>query len=324
MAAIGSNPLAARDSATSAIGTLTHHEIHAIRNLAKDPSLRTPKGQDILLIRKSTGDTKITDGRFLIQGGLHGDEIGASEFVLWLADRFAKGESLLNDLSNRSVEIDFIPFANPDGTQKRTRANAQGVNLNRNFGVLWGVSRENPGQSSFSEPETRAVKYLLDTRQYTAAVDVHGYVNWIVAPSARPAVVGSVTSTTRDVHIYQQWLSAIKTQMQEHLGSYQLKTASSLGDGGAFEDYTFWQAKTPAFCLELLSRDRYERTFGGIGDSIHFVGPSKVTDRYVAYERFIFGMFKKALELNRDGGSMADVRPTALPKTLVSPTKPGH
>src|SRR5690606_19363421 len=111
--------------------------------------------------------------RFLVQGGLHGNEKLASAFVLWLAQRFAAGESLLNQLQVEGAAFDFLPYANPDGAHAHSRYNARGVNLNRNFGVLWGLTRENPGKDSFSEPETRAIRYLFQESRYTAAVDVH-------------------------------------------------------------------------------------------------------------------------------------------------------
>src|SRR5690606_28581648 len=100
------------------------------------------------------------------------------------ARRYARGESLLNKFADQDVAIDFLPHANPDGADEHNRYNARGVNLNRNFDILWGLTRENPGAKSFSEPETTALKQLFTKQKYAAAVDVHGYINWIVAPSS--------------------------------------------------------------------------------------------------------------------------------------------
>ena len=87
---------------------------------------------------------------------------------------------MLNQIEN--IEIDFIAIANPDAHGK-SRLNSNSVNLNRNFGVLWGISKEPPGESAFSEAETKALRKLFNNRKYLSAMDVHGYVNWVVLPT---------------------------------------------------------------------------------------------------------------------------------------------
>jgi hypothetical protein len=179
--------LSAKLADSEAIGSGT--EIHTVRELAGDPTLRSFGGDDFEVYRHAAKASVAASApakeryRFLVQGGLHGNEKLASAFVLWLSQRLAKGESPLNKLQEQGASFDFLPYANPDGTHNHSRYNAKGVNLNRNFGVLWGIARENPGADRFSEPETRAIRYLFKARKYTAAVDVHGYINWLVAPS---------------------------------------------------------------------------------------------------------------------------------------------
>jgi murein tripeptide amidase MpaA len=99
----------------------------------------------------------------------------------------------------------FVPLSNPDGVaydqssnscwrknRKPVTASAYGVDLNRNFDFLWdfttafapavrsGVASESPlsetyhGTAAFSEPETQAMKWVLDT--YTGVewfLDLH-------------------------------------------------------------------------------------------------------------------------------------------------------
>ena len=60
-----------------------------------------------------------------------------------------------------------------------------GVDLNRNLDLLWGVTEGQTscspcsdvfcGPSAFSEPETRNVKYLLDSHRIHCFVDVHSF-----------------------------------------------------------------------------------------------------------------------------------------------------
>jgi hypothetical protein len=244
--------------------------------------------------------------RFLVQGGLHGNELLTSDFVAWLAQRFAKGTSPLNKINNGRVAIDFIPYANPDGTLLYARYNGNHINLNRNFGVLWGLTKENPGKSPFSEVESRAIKDLIQKRNYAGAVDVHGYINWIVLPSSpSDPVRGLPTKDEEKVKRYKQWSAAIHREVKKSLPGYEVKTAGGLGDGGAFEDYAWWGSGVPAFCLEAFSEQRFVATniATQIVDLItpNIFSSTKQTngrnDMFLVYEMFIKNMFDEALRL---------------------------
>lgn len=272
-------------------------ESTSISAMTGDKTLTSTKGQEILVYTFASKE-KQPAYRFLIQGGMHGNESQASLLVLWMAKRYARGESLLNKLAEHDVAFDFLPYLNPDGVEEHNRYNARGVNLNRNFDVLWGVSRENPGKSSFSEAETRALKKLFEKQKYAAAVDVHGYINWIVAPSSPEALkeLGHEVSK-KQATAYRLWEAAVKRQMNVMPG-YQFKTAAELGDGGAFEDWAFYKHNTLSYCLEMDSWFRYlpakKRSFGDLRQ------PSfgKV-DKYVLYETFVFRMFEEAIEIKK-------------------------
>ena len=244
--------------------------------------------------------------RFLVNGGLHGNELLGSEFVVWLTKRFAAGESPLNNLNGGNVEIDFVPYSNPDGTLFYTRANGNHINLNRNFGVLWGVTKENPGTSAFSEVESKTLRDLIASRNYTGAVDVHGYINWVVAPTdPSDNIKGLPEADKQKLALYKKWLATLRSEAKRKLPGYEVKTAGGLGDGGAFEDYTWWQANVPAFCLEVFQENRFAvaqlaNKFVELVTPKFLAGDQKAAasaDTFLAYERFIFSMFDEAIQL---------------------------
>lgn len=83
------------------------------------------------------------------------------------------------------VDLWVVPVVNPDGAARHRRANAHGVDLNRNFPDAWkrAPHRYNAGRRPASEPETRAVMRFLDAvdpdlvvsfHQPLAAVDLSG------------------------------------------------------------------------------------------------------------------------------------------------------
>jgi protein MpaA len=73
--------------------------------------------------------------------------------------------ALLRNRTIPGVDLWLLPNLNPDGLAFGTRANAHGVDLNRNFPSMWkrfgepGV--EYSGMRPLSEPETRAARSLI-------------------------------------------------------------------------------------------------------------------------------------------------------------------
>ena len=105
-----------------------------------------------------------------------------------------------------AMDIWLLPCVNPDGRnyvmtaddmwRKNRRDNpgttCDGVDLNRNADVMWGVAQGQTscspcsevycGPSAFSEPEGRNVKYVLDTARVVSFVDVHSFSELILYP----------------------------------------------------------------------------------------------------------------------------------------------
>ncbi len=280
--------------------------VHNISQILNDSSLKTAAGREFEVVEfgnalPATKTQPAAPYRFLIEGGLHGNEEQASFFVLWLARRYARGESPLNQLPKDEVAIDFLPYANPDGSQELSRYNGHGVNLNRNFAVLWGLTKENPGKQSFSEPETKAIRALFQERKYTAAVDVHGYINWIVTPSSPESLaVRGIATTKQQASAYKAWVNDVKEEMRVMPG-YQHKTGALLGDGGAFEDWAFWQQGTFAYCLEMETFQRFVKSYRKDFNDLTNPEATMTVDLFKRYEAFIFRTFTRAVELKKDG-----------------------
>ena len=93
-------------------------------------------------------------------------------------NEFQPARILANLRDHRRIhraDIWVIPFLNPDGYVHRTRRNAHGVDLNRNFPVSWipqGGSY-NSGPAPASEPETQAVMAFLSEVRPRYVVSFH-------------------------------------------------------------------------------------------------------------------------------------------------------
>ena len=219
----------------------------ALHSVPTDSILKNPK------LESFEFSTDASPKYFIyIQGGLHGNEFLASEFVLYLKNQLIKKTGPLARLKN--YQFTLVPYANPNGTILASRYNGRKINLNRNFGMFWGDSRENFGDAAFSENETAQIRDILRSKKFTTAIDIHGFINWFVMPSnpANAAKKQRVTDFDRAQYAFLE-----KTLLVNLPTNYELKKALELGDGGAFEDWAFWSERIPAFCLEMFDDQRF-------------------------------------------------------------------
>jgi predicted deacylase len=109
----------------------------------------------------------------VITGAIHGDEVATTVLVEDLTGRLAKRAGALPG----DVSVFLVPALNPDGQAQRSRYNAHGVDLNRNWDTNnWqshAVESGDPpaagGTSPFCEPETTAFsRWLLSLRDRSA------------------------------------------------------------------------------------------------------------------------------------------------------------
>jgi protein MpaA len=108
----------------------------------------------------------------LIIAAIHGDEQNSFHTAVQLADTIAKNPELIKN------KVIIVPVVNPDGLMKRTRTNANGVDINRNFPTdnwrpIYEKDRYNPGYEPGSELETRAVIELIDKYKPDKIIVIH-------------------------------------------------------------------------------------------------------------------------------------------------------
>ncbi len=171
---------------------------------------QSAEGRELLCIRLGTGEREI-----VLTGSIHGCEYFATDFLMYMIDRYAYGyaanetyegydyRALLDE-----VTLVVVPMLNPDGVNIAQngaeaaadpaairsmslqgtgyygwKANANGVDLNRNFPLLWsnynGITvpsaRYYSGPEAASEPEVQAIIALLDSTDYWMLADFHCY-----------------------------------------------------------------------------------------------------------------------------------------------------
>jgi hypothetical protein len=167
-------------------------------NLAKLVVLGTSvQGRQVLAL-KVTNNVNVSNGkpRFLQSATVHGDEvlnyINSLHMIDTLLDRYGLDTRLTRLLDN--IEFWFVPLYNPDGTyrggnstvQSAQRANANGVDLNRNYPCPCGQTGSHAlyGLYTSREPENAAVFNLWQKYIFHLSTDQHGGTETVLWPYA--------------------------------------------------------------------------------------------------------------------------------------------
>ena len=213
----------------------------------------------------------------MVVGGTHSRELMNPDAIIELAvDLFVSHKNGTNiTYGNRTwsaaeikliletLDLWLVPCMNPDGREyvmnidnlwrKNRRDNpgteCDGVDLNRNFDVLWGVTQGQTscaqcsdvycGPQAFSEPETRNIRSVLDTRRVDCFVDVHSYSElvlwpWGHAPSQttdstkRFTTLPSGTCAPIGVPGYQEYIPPRDLQRFQTVGSRIVSAIASV------------------------------------------------------------------------------------------------
>ncbi|MEO0228281.1 MAG: M14 family zinc carboxypeptidase [candidate division WOR-3 bacterium] len=117
-----------------------------------------------------------------LAGNIHGDEHIGTEitlyFLRYLLTNYATNPQVQNLVNNREIWI--LPVLNPDGKVANTRYNANGVDLNRDYGYFWGGDGGSPGP--LSQTENQHFMYHLLQNNISLEYNYHSaaqYVNYL-------------------------------------------------------------------------------------------------------------------------------------------------
>lgn len=211
--------------------------------------------------------------RVLLVGCHHAREWISVEVPLLIARRLLEqsGAGGREAAVVRGAEVWVVPMLNPDGhvysveTERLWRKNRRnngngtwGVDLNRNYGYMWGHDDEgsspNPGSgtyrgpSPFSEPETRLVRDLMNTgRPFSAVISYHNFSQLVLHPW------GYTPQPTADAD-YFDWLASSMAAMitEVHGVPYQGGGSDLLyGTNGDSDDWVYGTFRIPTFTIEL-------------------------------------------------------------------------
>ncbi len=140
----------------------------------------------VLLAMKITDNAGIDEHepRIIWDGTTHGNENIGTEVCFYLVRHLLLNygiDPLITQLVN-SREIWVVPIVNPDGMVARTRGNANGVDLNRDYGYLWDTGWGSPGP--FSQPEILAIRNFTQMAPFVIYTTYHSGTEAVMWPWA--------------------------------------------------------------------------------------------------------------------------------------------
>lgn len=126
----------------------------------------------------------------------------------------------------------------------------RGTDLNRNYGAFWGGEGASPdwrnqtyrGPAPFSEPESRAVRELISTRQVTNLITNHTYGNLVLRP---PGVLG--TGQPVDAPL----LASLGREMTSHNRYANFLSFQLYDTSGTTDDWSYWITGGLGYTFEI-------------------------------------------------------------------------
>ncbi|MGQ9708497.1 MAG: M14 family zinc carboxypeptidase [bacterium] len=154
-------------------------------SICKLETLGFSYNNNLLLAMKVSDNPEVHENEPAVhfEGAIHGDEkiswAITFELLKYLVSRYGSDTFVTRLVDTR--EIYLLPMFNPDGYIASRRYNGNSVDLNRNWGWMWG-NELNQGARPFSEPENRAVLAHIWRHPFVTFVSYHAGKTFISYP----------------------------------------------------------------------------------------------------------------------------------------------
>jgi hypothetical protein len=143
----------------------------------------TPQFKELAALKISDNvNVDENEAEILFDGGIHGNEIGASQNVIQFARdlclNYGTDTYITNQINTREIWLYYC--VNPYGRDNMTRENGNGVDINRDFGYVWGGEGSSTGP--FSQPETKALRDCQYSNQFVVYTNYHSGTETVSYP----------------------------------------------------------------------------------------------------------------------------------------------
>ncbi len=242
---------------------------------------RSIEGRDLNIIHISQDiSTTINKQNIFIVGCHHAREWISVEIPLLFAKYLLENQDISAVKKALEANIYILPILNPDGLEfsihnyrywrknrKYTGDFIWGIDLNRNYGYMWGFDNDGSspspesetyrGWAPFSEPETEALRQFLLANPPDGSISFHNYSQLILIPW------GYTYEKPEDFEEMETIASKMSEKIFNVNGRYYDfggADALYLVNGGS-DDWIYGTFKTPSFTIELPPTNAMEGGF---------------------------------------------------------------
>lgn len=246
-----------------------------------------------------TNDVTVNDGKpvFALVGEHHGNEWPAGELVMeWAIELVQSADDpAVADLLDRARVV-VVPIVNVDGHIRGRRQTDTNVDMNRNYGLGW-LPISTGGAAPWSEPETRNIKWLLETRQATVFVTQHTCIQVVLYPPLQLAA-GPTQDEPRFIEL--------ASEMAGYYGNEYMQSAQDYETTGEAIDWAYYATRGLALTVETCPERSEGRTF-----------QTQVIDDYPGHRQAMF----TALRHTADTDQHARISGTAPQSAVLEVSK---
>jgi len=223
-------------------------------------TFKTSEGRPIYMVKLSDNPTQLESEPRILYTALHHarEPMSLSQlvFYMWyLLENYGNDPEITYLLNER--ELYFVPCLNPDGyvynqttnpqgggMHRKNRRNVgtsnKGVDLNRNYAYGWGTTGVSmdpnndtyPGAGPFSEPETQAMRWLVQQVNFDVALNAHTYGMDLLYP---------IGTTVQEVAPHAPYFETLSSAMVSQNGYLAEKSSSLYPASGDSDDYMYMQ-----------------------------------------------------------------------------------
>lgn len=246
------------------------------------------EGRDIWAMKVSDNpEIEEDEPEVFFNGNHHAREWLTIEVCLYilnyLTDNYATNATIANIVDNRQIWV--VPCVNPDGRvydsssddptdhanqpmgwrkNRRDNGGSYGVDLNRNYGYMWGgagasdvpSSTTYRGKEAFSENETRAIRDFVKQHDFVFAISYHTSGQLILYPW------GYTYNSSEDDALFKAVADNMANLITNKAGSaypgYDPQQGSDLYmTSGTTDDWLYGEMGVYSYCFELYP-DRWD------------------------------------------------------------------
>ncbi len=143
----------------------------------------TPQMKELAALKISDNvNVDENEAEILFDGGIHGNEVGGSQNVIQFARdlclAYGTDPYITNLVNTREIWLYYC--VNPYGRDFMTRENGNQVDINRDFGYMWGGEGSSTGP--FSQPESKALRDCMYSNQFVSYTNYHSGTETISYP----------------------------------------------------------------------------------------------------------------------------------------------